>query len=376
MSALRCLARGRPRPEGTAAERTWGAPRPLRNLLGSPVQEEVLPIRIHVPDSHAGERLDVLIPRLAAGISRREARRLIEQGSVFVDGRRTRVLSRPVPAGAEIRVETGARPSGPAPAAEILREGEGFVAVQKPSGVPTEPTRMASAGSLLEGVRAALAARGERPAFLAAAHRLDVETSGLVVFATRPEAAGRIGTAFQQGQVARRYLAVVEGALFVGEPASAPSREEAGSPTFWRTFEGAIACRDARQRLYHTDPSGRPARTDVAVAARSDVAALLLVTPHSGRTHQIRVHLSEAGHPVWGDTRYGAAGTGGFGLHALALFLPAAASPRSEEDGRMLIAPPTASFLAAAAAAGFSEDVVMKTASAWAKGQTEGEVAA
>lgn len=158
-------------------------------------EEAPLAIRIRVPEAFDGERLDVAIARLADGVSRCAARRLIDQGSISLDGQRTRVLSRRVHARAEIQWER-ARPSAPPStqaAPRILDEAPGLLAAFKPSGMPTEPPRQASAGTLLEAVRDALRARGEAVPFLAAAHGLDVETSGIVVFAREREAAAGLG---------------------------------------------------------------------------------------------------------------------------------------------------------------------------------------
>ena len=298
-----------------------------------------------------------MIATLAEGVSRREARRLIEQGSVFIDGRRARVMSRPVLPGAEIRVETGAPRTERTEPIDLLWEGDGLLAVNKPSGVPTEPTQQASAGTLLEQVRATLVARGERPAFLAAVHRLDVETSGLVLFATRSERAAAAGRAFQEGRVDRRYLAVVD------RPPDASWGTE--DEPRWRSFDAPIARRPERAGVYVADPNERPARTRAALVAAAAEGALLRVQPLTGRTHQIRVHLSEAGHPICGDARYGGRASPGFGLHALALALTL------DDEALMVVAPPTSTFLAAAESAGLEARVVTAAADAWACAKLE-----
>lgn len=316
-------------------------------------------------------------------LSRREARRLIAAGRVWVHGQPCRVQGRLLDAGAHVRIEAEsavfAEPAAPAPpptpagldaAAQrapdassvpdvpaVLWAAEGLIAVSKPSRVPTEPTRQGASGVMSHRLAASLRAQGQATRFLAAVHRLDTETSGVVLFATSPRAADLAGEAFRAGRVERDYFAVVEGApAFAFERFTAPIARDPRHP---RRFLGAALGKPAQtEAIWMSGASAAPERSDAATAS---AGALLHIRPLSGRTHQIRVHLTEAGHPIWGDVRYGARAPGPFGLHAARLRLTFA-------DGRVLCvgAPLPPAFLEAARAAGVDVSDAACRARAWA----------
>lgn len=245
--------------------------------------------------------------------------------------------SRPVLAGEQIEVReapTGAVRSDERP--PYARDGD-LLIVEKPSGMPTEPTRQASAGSLTHALREDLLRRdGHPPRFLAAVHRLDVETSGLVLLATHPDEAAALGQQFQHATVDRRYLALVD-----GRPAFESAR-----------LDTRIAKDRGKDGRYPLGPEGRAAVTLVQVLAAGTDASLLAVQPLTGRTHQIRAHLADAGHPVSGDVRYGGspAPRGQFGLHALALTVERGGIPK------VYAAPPPPAFYDLAAAHGVARE--------------------
>jgi len=252
---------------------------------------------IRVPPERAGERLDVV---LAAEVgSRSHAQRLIDEGHATVDGR-PRPKRHHVAAGERIAWE---EPEAPAPAPVpadvpfgVPFEDEHLLVVDKPAGLVVHPARGHRAGTLAQAL-AGKAAGGEDASRAGIVHRLDRDTSGLLVVA-RTEAAHRaLREMLQRRAITREYLALV-----LGRP-----------PARTGTIEASIG-RDRRVRTRMSTDTDEPrdARTHFAVEEALAEATLLRVTLDTGRTHQIRVHLEAIGHPVAGDPEYG--GAAAFGL--------------------------------------------------------------
>jgi len=255
------------------------------------------PRRFEVDDDADGERLD----RFLAGPlgSRAQAQRLIDAGDVEVDGR-LRGKGDPVRTGERIVVRApapeeavSAAPSAPF---AIAYEDEYLLVVDKPAGVVVHPARGHRDGTLVQ----ALAARvggGDDPQRPGIVHRLDRDTSGLLVVARTEEVHRRLKTALSARRIEREYTALV-----VGRP---PSRTG--------TIDAPIG-RDRHVRTHMSidtdDP--REARTHFELVEALPSSSLLTVRLETGRTHQIRVHLQAIGHPVCGDPEYG--GAGRFGL--------------------------------------------------------------
>jgi 23S rRNA-/tRNA-specific pseudouridylate synthase len=207
----------------------------------------------------------------------------IAEGRVFVGRRRALAATDGVALGDEVTV------SAPGPAqeeAQILAQGEGWVAVDKPAGLPTIPDQAGASHAL-----SALAARalGIDPSRLHATSRLDRDVSGAVVFALDREAADRLQRLRDEHRYARRYLAIA---------ARAPTPAE-GS---WSVPIGRAA--NPKHRAPN-GPDAVDATTHYAVVAHAPPYALLALSPVTGRTHQIRVHASYAGAPLLGDRVYG-----------------------------------------------------------------------
>jgi 23S rRNA pseudouridine1911/1915/1917 synthase len=252
---------------------------------------------IRVPPEHAGERLDVVLAE-AAG-SRSHAQRLIDDGRVTVDG---------VPRPKRHRVHAGElvawEPEPDAAPAEVPAdapfrvafEDEQLLVVDKPAGVVVHPARGNRQGTLAQAL-GGRAAGGEDAARAGIVHRLDRDTSGLLVVARTDEAHRRLKALLQARGITREYLALVE-----GRP---PARSG--------TIDAPIG-RDRRVRTRMSTETDEPreARTHFEIAEALPAATLLRVWLETGRTHQIRVHLQAIGHPVAGDPEYG--GTGALGL--------------------------------------------------------------
>jgi 23S rRNA pseudouridine1911/1915/1917 synthase len=234
-----------------------------------------------------GERLDRFIAA-RGGISRGEARRALDAGGVFLDGRRFKVAGRTLRPGQQVVVNLAeggraAAEAAPLERARLLYADADLAAVDKPAGVPAQPTLTSDRGTLPELVGALLGG----PVTLV--HRLDRETSGVTVFARSAAAAAALSEAFRVGSPEKTYLA-----LCARAPAPAEGRVDA-----------PLGKDPARAGLRRVDPGGDPAATRYETLRAGPGAALVLASPETGRTHQIRVHLAHLGAPLLGDPRYG-----------------------------------------------------------------------
>jgi 23S rRNA pseudouridine1911/1915/1917 synthase len=254
------------------------------------------------------ERLDRAVAGQAEVGSRSLAERLIADGAVLVDGE-ARSKSHRLEGGEEIVVELPA-PAGPLEAEEmdlrVVWEDEHLLVVDKPAGVVVHPGAGHQRGTLVHGLLAHDAAGGDddRPGIV---HRLDRDTSGLLVVARSDEAHERLQELIRRREVERRYLALVK-----GTPRSRTGRIEAPI--------GRARVDRARHSLDTTTP--RPAVTHFEVLELLGPRALLELKLETGRTHQIRVHLEAIGLLVSGDPVYGSAGDLGLErqfLHATGL---------------------------------------------------------
>jgi len=256
-------------------------------------------IRLEVSEGQSGERLDRFLAKHIPELSRTRIQSLIERGHVLVNGAAAK-RSHTVESGEDITVEIS--PSEPAAAKaesiplEILYEDEEVAVVNKPAGMIVHPGAGVKSGTVVNALLQKFGERGElssvggelRPGIV---HRLDRETSGALLIARTDAAHRALAEQFSSRQIEKTYVALVHGNF----------HENSGR------IELPIA-RDLHRRTRMTTRrrEGRAARTDWRVRLRLGGYTLVEADLHTGRTHQIRVHFSAIGHPVTGDTAYGA----------------------------------------------------------------------
>jgi 23S rRNA pseudouridine1911/1915/1917 synthase len=257
------------------------------------------PRRLVIGEADAGERLD----RYLAGPvgSRAQAQALIDAGAVSVDGRRVpkrHLLSAGETVALADRPEPTPDDAGPAAPFAVVWEDAHLLVVDKPAGVVVHPARGHRTGTLSQAL-AGRAAGGEDPGRAGIVHRLDRDTSGLLVVARSDAAHRALKQALAERTLHREYLALVLG------------RPEARTGT----IEAPIG-RDRRDRTLMSIDSDAPreARTHFTLERQLAATALLRVALDTGRTHQIRVHLAAIGLPVVGDPQYGRPRAPRFGL--------------------------------------------------------------
>lgn len=236
-------------------------------------------------------RLDAVVAD-RIGVSRAEAQRAISAGGVRVDGE-PRPKSFRLAGGERVEVDlvsaSGLVSEGPP--VDVRYRDAHLAVVAKAAGIPTHPTENRRIGTLVNrllGMDVPLAPRGGslRPGIV---HRLDVGTSGLLVVASDDETHEALAAMFAAHGADRRYLALVRGAV-------EHDRFDVDAPLGRRGARIGVAA------------GGRAAATAFEVRERFERATLVEAIPRTGRTHQIRVHLSSVGHPILGDARYGGGG--------------------------------------------------------------------
>ncbi|MDR6385517.1 RluA family pseudouridine synthase [Paraburkholderia caribensis] len=297
---------------------------------GSARRADEAPRVVTVPSELAGERLDKVLAKVFPEFSRSRLQSWIEAQRVRVDGQPAKIRQ-PVPLGASIELVPDLLPEQlaftpePVPL-DIVYEDDTLVVINKPAGLVVHPAAGNWSGTVLNGL---LHRYGDAAAGLPRAgivHRLDKETSGLMVVARTLEAQTDLVRQLQARTVKRRYLALVWGNM----------RDEG-------TIDAPIG-RDPRERTRMavvTGAAGKPARThfrriDSAIWERQPVSAIHCDL-ETGRTHQIRVHCAHVGHPLLGDPVYGRARgqrsvtplPGGFARQALHAWRLALVHPRT-----------------------------------------------
>jgi 23S rRNA pseudouridine1911/1915/1917 synthase len=272
-------------------------------------------VSLVIPLEMAGLRLDQALARLLPEESRSRLARLIGEGHVTVDGA-PGSASRKVRSGEAVEVALAPRPMDDSHrpqdiALAVVHEDEDVLVIDKPPGLVVHPGSGNPAGTLLNALlhRVPEAAQLPRAGIV---HRLDKDTSGLMVVARNEAAQASLVRQLQARTVKRTYLALARGAVARDGTVDAPI----GRHPVHRTRMAVVA-------------SGKPAVTHYRVLERLPAHTLLQCDLETGRTHQIRVHLASIGHPLEGDPAYAGRAPRRFGRQALHAWKLAFVHPRS-----------------------------------------------
>ncbi|HOU36936.1 MAG TPA: RluA family pseudouridine synthase [Candidatus Omnitrophota bacterium] len=256
---------------------------------------------IEVEGASARQRLDLFLMEFAAstglGLSRTAIQHCIVSGRVSVDGRTVHKASFKVSAGSKIVFEPEAAKTDPALVGEdipldVVYEDEDIAVINKPAGLVVHPAPGNAAHTMVHAMLNRFGTLSDinphRPGIV---HRLDKETSGLIVIARNNAAHHALAKQFADHSIKRKYVALVKGRVEYDE----------------NVIELSIGRHPTRREhmAVHSGVNARYAKTRYRTIKRTDTVSLLELEPYTGRTHQLRVHLSYIGHPIMGDAKYG-----------------------------------------------------------------------
>ncbi len=260
------------------------------------VSEQHIHRTLDIDPAHAGRRLDQVLAQLLPDFSRGRIQGWIDAGMVQVDGRQTQRRAK-LAGGERVQIDAHLPVSeshGPEPMAlSIVFEDAHLLVLDKPAGLVVHPAVGNWSGTLLNGLLHHAPALAALPR-CGIVHRLDKDTSGLLVVAKTLAAHQSLVEQLQRRSVSREYRALVVGAVTAGGRVDAP-----------------VGRHPVRRTAMAVTRDGKPAVTDYRILARYPGHTLLGLQLQTGRTHQIRVHMAHIGHPLVGDPVYGRGGSAG-----------------------------------------------------------------
>lgn len=255
-----------------------------------------------VLDEEAGRRVDVFLRDKLDGVGRAKLKNALENGLVRVNGRRVK-KGMTVAAGDKVELEledlTGSALPDPSIILDVVYEDAALVVVNKPAGVPTQPLRIGEVGTVANGLlarypeMAGVGYEAREPGIL---HRLDVDTSGLLLAARNATVFEVLRNLLAAGGIEKEYQALVGGSMRA--PQTIPYAI-ATDPT------SATRVRVCFNEDEEFGWGGKPATTEVLSATPRGIFSLVSVRAKAARRHQVRAHLAAAGHPIVGDNIYG-----------------------------------------------------------------------
>ena len=242
---------------------------------------------------NCGQRLDQFIAEQIPELSRTSAKKIIDLGGTHVNGRRVRSCSQALKTNDQLEIYIDHLPTDPyrIQPADIVFQDQYLIVLNKPAHIDTQPTHARYKGTLYEALlwHCKDRFRPQQKPELGMVQRLDRGTSGLIVFSIHPRAHKEMTRIIVEHQMEKRYLALVAGTPISGEV----------------EIHSFLARSRKENRVKSVEKGGKEAITRYRLVNSFQDAALLDIELLTGRSHQIRAHLSEQGHPLLGDQRYG-----------------------------------------------------------------------